>query len=328
MIVCAAIAPHGDPAFAEGSATNEAMRELGRRHREAAPEATVVLTPHNVHVEGSFAVVTAGAVSGRLEELGAEVSRSVDRRLAGDVLVALRAAGLPALGVGYGSNDPELGEMPLDWGALIPLWFLGGEEPVVIVSPARERTPADHVRAGEAIAVASAGRSVAVVASADHGHRHDEDGPFGFHPAAAEYDRRMVDLVRANRLGDVVELARAGRRRIRGQPLAGGDAGGSARHRATTSSCSRTRRRRTSACSVRPSEPQTARTEQHAEVDGGQTGAETAERVGECEGDPAVRDEPVALQRERRERRERAEEADRRRRAQPRLDGERGPRRG
>ncbi len=44
------------------------------------------------------------------------------------------------------------------------------------------------------------------IASADHGHAHDPEGPFGFDPAAAEYDARVVDLVRENRLAQVVDL--------------------------------------------------------------------------------------------------------------------------
>ena len=43
-------------------------------------------------------------------------------------------------------------------------------------------------------------------ASADHGHAHDPDGPFGYDPAAAEYDARVVDLVTKNRLGDLAAL--------------------------------------------------------------------------------------------------------------------------
>jgi aromatic ring-opening dioxygenase LigB subunit len=206
MIVSAAIAPHGDPAFVEGSPTHEAMNELGRRHREAAPDATVVLTPHNVHVDGAFAVVTAGAVAGRLDDVSVEVARAVDRRLAAGILEELRGASLPAVGVSFGSNDPELAQMPLDWGAAIPLWFLAGDEPVVVVSPARDRPLAEHVGAGAAIERASGDLRIALIASADHGHRHDGDGPFGFHPSAAEYDRRMVELVRENRLAAIAEL--------------------------------------------------------------------------------------------------------------------------
>ena len=40
--------------------THEALAELGRRFDAAAPEATIVMTPHNVHVEGHFAVVWRG----------------------------------------------------------------------------------------------------------------------------------------------------------------------------------------------------------------------------------------------------------------------------
>jgi aromatic ring-opening dioxygenase LigB subunit len=209
-VVFGAIAPHGDPAFVEGSATRLAFEELGRRLERVEPDVTVVFTPHNVHVEGAFAVVTAARLAGSLDELPVELECQADRELATRVLASLREAGLPAVGVSYGSNDESLAVMPLDWGTLIPLWFLGGRSdaprPVVVVSPARDLPLADHVRAGAAIATASSERRAAIVASADHGHAHDPDGPFGFHPAAAEYDARVVELVRENHLGDAVEL--------------------------------------------------------------------------------------------------------------------------
>jgi aromatic ring-opening dioxygenase LigB subunit len=209
MVVFGAIAPHGDPAFDEGSPTRLAMEELGRRLERAGPDVVVVATPHNVHVEGAFAVVTAATIAGPVgyEEAGDVLSCAVDRELAARALQELRAAGLPAVGISFGGNDPAEAEMPIDWGTAIPLAFLGGDaRPVVVLSPARDRSLADHVRAGEALAAACEGRRAAFVASADHGHTHDADGPYGFHPAAAAYDERVVELVRENRLGDLQEL--------------------------------------------------------------------------------------------------------------------------
>jgi aromatic ring-opening dioxygenase LigB subunit len=214
MIVFGAIAPHGDPAFADGSATRLAFEELGRRLERTEPEVTIVATPHSVHVEGSFAVVTSGKLVGSLAEQelefsqdGVELACAVDRALAEAMVLSLRAHGLPAAGVSYGSNDPALAEMPMDWGTLIPLWFLGRDErPVVLVSPARERSLEDHVLAGRAIAAATDGKRAAFVASADHGHAHDPEGPFGFDPTSAEYDGRVVELVSANRLGELASL--------------------------------------------------------------------------------------------------------------------------
>ena len=55
MICFAAVAPHGD--VDEAPELRAAMEELGRRCDAAEPEAAIVVTPHNVHVEGHFAVV-------------------------------------------------------------------------------------------------------------------------------------------------------------------------------------------------------------------------------------------------------------------------------
>jgi aromatic ring-opening dioxygenase LigB subunit len=204
-IVAAAIMPHGTPAFAPG-ATRDAMEEIGRRFTAAAPEAIVVVTPHNVHVEGHFAVLDAASAAGSLAEWG-EPDRVLERRLDRALVRRIRAAagGLPLLTVSYGGNDPETAVAPLDWGALIPLAFLP-EAPVVVVSPARDRPLAEHVALGRALASAAAGIRVALVASADHGHAHDAEGPYGFDPAAAAYDQRIVELVRSERLDLVPEL--------------------------------------------------------------------------------------------------------------------------
>ncbi|MDP8910798.1 MAG: hypothetical protein M3M94_01880, partial [Actinomycetota bacterium] len=196
------------------SETRSALLELGRRFSAARPDAVIVVTPHNVHVEGAFAVVLAGELSGSLEDSETPVALMcpVDRDLARTVYDRLRAVRIPAVAVSYGGNDPESATMPMDWGTLVPLWFIGGRTdppvPAVVIAPARELPPDTHVRAGSAIAGAAAlsRKRVALVASADHGHAHDPDGPYGFDPAAAEYDARVVGLVREGRLGDLVEV--------------------------------------------------------------------------------------------------------------------------
>ncbi|HEY1564269.1 MAG TPA: hypothetical protein VGF72_06265 [Gaiellaceae bacterium] len=187
MIAFACIAPHGDMDL--DPALRAAMEELGRRFDAASPDVAVVVTPHSVHVEGHFAVVTAGKV-GEWE---------TDCALAS----ALLEAPLPILGVSYGGNDPATAEFPLDWGAEVPLSFMRSRR-VVVVSPARERPLEEHLRLGEAIA-ALPGR-VALVASADHGHAHDPDGPYGFDPAAAAYDARVQEILASDRL-DFLSLA-------------------------------------------------------------------------------------------------------------------------
>jgi aromatic ring-opening dioxygenase LigB subunit len=113
MIVFGAIAPHGDPAFVEGSATRTALEELGRRLEGTRPEVTIVVTPHNVHVEGAFGVVTSATITGKLEEPAVELTCAVDQELAPAVVESLRGKSLPAVGMSFGSNDLALAEMPI-----------------------------------------------------------------------------------------------------------------------------------------------------------------------------------------------------------------------
>jgi aromatic ring-opening dioxygenase LigB subunit len=194
-LVFACIAPHGDVDLAPE--LRPAVEELGRRCIAAAPDVAVVVSPHSVHVEGHFAVVTAG----RVGEWDTDVA----------VAAALLEAPLPILGVSYGGNDPRSAEFPLDWGTEVPLEFLRPPR-IVVVAPARDRPLEEHLRLGEAIG-ALPGR-IALIASADNGHAHDPDGPYGFDPAAADYDARLQEILASDSLdflplAELVEPAKA-----------------------------------------------------------------------------------------------------------------------
>jgi aromatic ring-opening dioxygenase LigB subunit len=197
--VFACIAPHGDVDLAPG--LRAGMEELGRRFDAAAPEVAVVVTPHSVHVESHFAVVTAGKVG----------EWQTDAALASAIL----EAPLPILGVSYGGNDAASAEFPLDWGTEVPLDFMRAPK-IVVVAPARDRSLEEHVQLGRVLARNEVlqGKRVALIASADHGHAHDPEGPYGFDPAAAEYDAQLQEILASDRLdflplAEIVEPAKA-----------------------------------------------------------------------------------------------------------------------
>jgi len=232
-LVFAAIAPHGGLAIEEActpeerglaASTRAGMEELGRRFAAARPEAVVVATPHNVHIPGAMGVIVSGRVAGRLAGAPPSIALDVptDLALALLLLESLAAADVPAVGLSFGSNDNVDATAPMDWGVLIPLWFMGGRKPppvpLVVITPARDLSAADHVAAGAAISAAAAtsGQRVALIASADHGHAHDPEGPYGYDPAAKQYDELICKLVRTERLDrlagiplDLVEAAKA-----------------------------------------------------------------------------------------------------------------------
>ena len=205
-LVFAAIAPHGGPVFdqPEGQ-TRKGMEELGRRFAAAKPEAVVVLTPHGAHLDREFAVVRSGRLAGDASQWTDADTRydgPGDPELADACVRSLTDAGLPAAGITFGATAAGASTMPLDWGALIPLWFM--RAPAVVVSPCRALSNGAHVRAGAALAAATGERRVALIASADHGHGHTADGPYGFALESAAYDAQIVELVRSNRLAELV----------------------------------------------------------------------------------------------------------------------------
>src|SRR5213082_1555469 len=212
-LVFACIAPHGSIAIPEAkpkdrpslaSATTAGMQELGRRFAAAERDVSIVLTPHNIHVEGAMAVIDAAAVSGDLVQWGSAISLRipVDRELALAARDAIREDGVPVVAVSYGANDPATAVFPMDWAVLIPAYFMGGRSmpqvPVAVVAPARDLSDDLHVRAGEAIgrAAAASRKRVALIASCDHGHGHDAKGPYGFTPKSKEFDEAVVSLIR------------------------------------------------------------------------------------------------------------------------------------
>src|SRR5712664_1925846 len=153
-LVYACIAPHGGEVIPELSSksglrmfeqTREGMRVLARRISEAHPQTVIVASPHNLRLLSKIAVVISENSSGTLK---GSTKRSValrarcDVEFAKTVVVQSEKAGLPVIGANYGTATGSSSDMPMDWGTLIPLWFLLKEQKlksrILIVAPSRE----------------------------------------------------------------------------------------------------------------------------------------------------------------------------------------------
>jgi aromatic ring-opening dioxygenase LigB subunit len=234
-LVFACVAPHGFPIIpdlsedAEGAlATRAAMFELGRRCAAARPDVIVVATPHGTRVEGAICLAAVARAAGMLRWQGrtVEMNVPVDPALTLAIGDAARGRGVPIARASYAGNRFYQSTIPLDWGTLTPLWFLGhgrnmigyGDAvadppadtgpPVVIASPERSLPRSAMVAFGTAVAEAAArdGRRVAFVASCDWGHTHQASGPYGYHPAAAAVDALVVQAIQESDLGRLIDL--------------------------------------------------------------------------------------------------------------------------
>ncbi|MEA2581958.1 MAG: hypothetical protein QOF33_43 [Thermomicrobiales bacterium] len=234
-IVFGAIAPHGFTIIPEmsedaegGLKTRAAMEELQRRITAAAPDVIVIAGPHGFRVEGAICLADVGRGAGTLTWKGRQIEMNVpvDGALTDAIARTAEAKGIPIARAGYAGNRRDQAVIPIDWGVITPLWYAGHGRnmvgwghvladppendgpPVVIATPSRSLPRENLIAFGHAIAEAAAadGRRVAFIASCDWGHRHREDGPYGFHEASARIDRVIVDAVASGDLRSLLAV--------------------------------------------------------------------------------------------------------------------------
>src|SRR5947209_17748858 len=138
-IVFACIAPHGSmiiPLLGEKDAekalaTRSAMEELGKRIAASKPETIVLVTPHGHRIDNCFSLLNNKRVQGTLgpepESSGNSFTLSfeVDRELNDAIFNEAHVLDVPVSCVYYAVDEDTQFYMPLDWGALVPIMYLG-----------------------------------------------------------------------------------------------------------------------------------------------------------------------------------------------------------
>jgi aromatic ring-opening dioxygenase LigB subunit len=239
-IVIGAVAPHGFPIIPDisedadgGLATRAAMLEVSRRFAEARPDVVFITGPHGVRVNGFVSVADTSEGAGTLHYKGrtVEMNVQVDNEFTDLMVEKARARGVPVAEVGYGGSGRQGSLLPLDWGVMTPLWFAGHDRnmtgygyvlasflqgapewrgPKVAIANPSQRLPREaNVEFGKAVAEAANadGRRIAFVASCDWAHRHDPNGPGGFHPDEASLlSRSLQKLLRVGQLRSMIEV--------------------------------------------------------------------------------------------------------------------------
>jgi aromatic ring-opening dioxygenase LigB subunit len=223
-LVYACVIPHGGetvPALAGKqlslfSPTRRGMKALALMMKEARPDTLVVATPHNLRLPKHIGVIISEYSSGKVSEGNKEIRLRArcDVDFSKKVVRAAERRALPVVAANYGALEGPMSDLAMDWGTLIPLWFLlrgtGLKSRIVIVTPSRGIPLGENFEFGRVLAeVAEVEKKrVAFVASADQAHAHRKDGPYGFDRRAAEYDQRVVEAIRGNRLRTIMKMSR------------------------------------------------------------------------------------------------------------------------
>ena len=222
-LVYACIAPHGSETIKTITLrhdqqlvqkTEQGLRTLASHLNRSGPDTIVIATPHNLRLWKHICVVTSQNSSGNLagtNRRSINLRVKCDTQFARELLAKTSNRGLPVIGANYGSEDGEMSDLPMDWGTLVPLWFiLKKRHPqVAIVAPSREIPLMTNVTFGRIIGqlMEQTSKRFAFIASADQAHTHKASGPYGFNRAAAQYDKIILKAIEENDLKPVLRLS-------------------------------------------------------------------------------------------------------------------------
>ena len=211
MLVGVGLMPHGNPVLEpkdeETKRLARVLREIGKTF--AGVDSYVLVSPHNARMSDHLGVVLAENLVSWLPFEGKELPGEwkTDRELAEKIYKAEKEAGMPVVDLNFASLRGEYSRWPLSWGELIPLNFLD-KKPLVLITPTRGVGRETLVKFGEILGdvIESAEKRIALIVSADHGHAHDENGPYGYRKESETYDRLIMELINGNRLEGLLNI--------------------------------------------------------------------------------------------------------------------------
>lgn len=211
-LIHACIAPHAGDLIDDKdkvALTRQSMTTMGAHLQALAPEVIVIINPHGFRVQEALSIsVAERAVADWSPDV--KIDFEMDADLAHEIADEATTSNVPVVRYIYGASGGDSCYIPLDWGAVVPLYFMGHrfipKPKIVHCSPMRDLPLATHYEFGRAIGrvIKESDKRIAFIASADQGHAHNANGPYGFDPASAKYDAWLQAVIRKGNLDELL----------------------------------------------------------------------------------------------------------------------------
>ena len=211
MLSKIAVMPHGDevliPEDNDTQKLHLLMREIGEDIKDV--DEYIIITPHNIRIDDHIGVILTEYAYGFWRYRNIRFGRKYrcDRELAHRIYERCKLSNISCVGINFGALEGKLSKISLDWGTLIPLYFLP-KKPIVMLTPARKISRELLIHFGELLAEILEGhpREVALIISADNAHAHRENGPYGYAPEAKKYDEIVVEAFKNSDLSPLLTM--------------------------------------------------------------------------------------------------------------------------
>jgi len=207
-IIGAFILPHGSMVLdlekegipQEAIELHNAMLNMAKEIEKLQPDIIFMTTPHSIALSNDFGIYLNKGGSGTAEWMGEykefQVKIELDQEISQNLLDFLIDKETAINGI---VSFTASADAPLRWGEVVPLWFLRTltKKPkfVLLSQPLRrlefvEDLVPETLTLGNDLRLFfdNLDKRVVVIISADMGHTHQKDGPYGFSDVAAPFD--------------------------------------------------------------------------------------------------------------------------------------------
>lgn len=211
-IIFGMISPHppvlvpqiGGTRLKEIERTKKALESASKKLKSLDPDTVVIITPHGEISQNTLHLYASHVFEGDFSAFG---QPKVKLSFKGDTELAHRinkeAASTSVL-------TAEIQESFLDHGVMVPLYYAqaAGFSKSILPIAISLRPLRELYEFGRIIkkAVATSGKKVAVIASADMSHKLTKDAPAGYDPKGKVFDERLVELVRNSDVDGILDF--------------------------------------------------------------------------------------------------------------------------
>ncbi|MHA1461994.1 MAG: hypothetical protein ACTSQ0_02890 [Candidatus Heimdallarchaeota archaeon] len=211
VVVGAYILPHGalvlDPTVEnlpnEAIELHHAMNEMAKTIEDLKPDLIFITTPHSIALSNDFGIYLNKGGSGSAEWDNKykkfKVQVEFDQKISNDLLDYLLEKETAVHGIA--TFTPGM-DAPFRWGEAVPLWFLrklSTKPKYILMSQPLRRLEETKELIPETLTLGndlrlffeSLEKRIIVIISADLGHTHQKNGPYGFSEEAEPFDKLM-----------------------------------------------------------------------------------------------------------------------------------------
>lgn len=211
-LIFACISPHppiiipsiGKESLKYVTKTVSALKALNNNFVRQNPETILIISPHAPLLPNAFSINVALSLSGDFKNFGDEktyLQFENDLNLVEKIFLECKKEKISIC---------KIENKNLDHGCLVPLYYLTSSNLKVklVVLSFSFLELNTHFLFGQIIqkVIQKFPKRVAVVASGDLSHRLTFDAPAGFHPDGKKFDKKLVELLKRNKIKEILNL--------------------------------------------------------------------------------------------------------------------------